>query len=113
MVGKIKLEDGYYLVGPNGQIIRKLLDSEVVGGVKGVTLEDFGFSGEQRSTPLRFEGDNIVTHDGRVVRPLSNDERIMLAEVGARSPGALGEALRDILYKAQSAWDGRTHSGPV
>jgi hypothetical protein len=110
MVGKIKLEDGHYLAGPNGQIIRKLLDSEVVGGV---TLEDPGFSGEQRSTPLRFEGVNIVTHDGRVVRPLSNDERIMLAEVGARSPGALGEALRDILYKAQSAWDGRTHSGPV
>jgi hypothetical protein len=110
MVGKIKLEDGYYLVGPNGQVIRKLLDSEVVGGVP---LEDVGFSGEQRSTPLRFEGDNIVTHDGRVVRPLSNDERIMLAEVGARSPGALGEARRDILYKAQSVWDGRTHSGPV
>lgn len=109
MVGKIKLEDGHYLVGSNGQIIRKLLDSEVAG----VTLEDLGFSGEQRSTPLRFEGDNIVTHDGRVVRPLSNDERIMLDEVGARRPGALGEALRDILYKAQSAWDGRTHSGPV
>lgn len=64
------------------------------------------FSGEQRSTPLRFEGDNIVTHDGRVVRPLSNDERIMLDEVGARSPGALGEALRDILYKAQLTFAG-------
>jgi hypothetical protein len=110
MAGKIKLEDGQYLVGSDGQIIRKLLDSEIV---EGVTLEDFGFSGEQRSTPLRFEGGNIVTHDGRVVRPLSNDERIMLAEVGARSPGALGEALRDILHKAQSAWDGRTQSGPA
>jgi hypothetical protein len=76
-------------------------------------LEDFGFSREQRSTPLRLEGVNIVTHDGRVLRPLSDDERIMLAEAGARSPGYLGETMRDILFKAQSAWDGRTHSGPA
>jgi hypothetical protein len=31
MVGKIKLEDGQYLLGPNGQIIRRLFDSEVAG----------------------------------------------------------------------------------
>jgi hypothetical protein len=110
MVGRIKLEDGHYLVGPDGQIIRKLLDSEVAGGV---ALEDFGFSGEQRSTPLRFEGDNIVTHDGRVVRPLSNDERFLLDECAARDPQNLPWTIRDILHKAQSAWDGRTHSGPV
>jgi len=103
MVGKIKLEDGHYLVGSNGQIIRKLLDSEVAG----VAPEDLGFRGDQRSTPLRFEEDNIVTHGGRLARPLSNDERVTLAEVGARSPGALGGALRDILHEAQSAWDGR------
>lgn len=103
MLGKVKLKDGYYLVGSNGQIMRKLVDSEAAG----VTLDDLGFSEEQGSTPLRFEGDNIVTHDGRVVRPLSNEERFSLDETAARSPGSLGGVLRDILHKAQSTWDGR------
>jgi hypothetical protein len=35
---------------------------------------------------LRLEGQDIVTHDGQLVRPLSDNERILLAEVEARSP---------------------------
>jgi len=102
MIGRVKLEDGYYLVEPDGQVIRKLLDSEVVGA----TLKDLGFSEEQgRPNRLRLEGDNIVTHEGKVVRPLYDGERVTLTESAARCPGTLGEVVRDILQEAQSTWN--------
>ena len=56
---------------------------------------------------LRLEGQDIVTHDGQRVRPLSNDERFLLDECAARDPQNLLSTIRDILYKAQLDWDAR------
>ena len=56
---------------------------------------------------LRLEGQDIVTHDGQLVRPLSDNERILLAEVEARSPENYLWVIRDILHKEQIAWDAR------
>lgn len=102
MVGKVKLEDGYYLVGPNGQIIRKLLDSEVAG----VTLKELGFSEQQgvRSTALRFEEGCIVTHDGQIVRPLTLPERADIELAETFHPGSGVDVLKEILRREQMAY---------
>ena len=50
---------------------------------------------------LHLEGTNLFTRDGRLVRPLSNDERFILAETGARNPELLSQEIQGILRRAE------------
>jgi hypothetical protein len=59
----------------------------------------------RKQMKLHFEGDNIVTRDGRLVRPLSNDERFILAETGARNPKLLSQEIQGILRRAATGTD--------